>query len=133
MEVSSSVPEQSQGESDDGQQLKCERLDLESPCVEGGADTGSQFSNLGSKADADTAEDEGDWLTHTVKRRGSSNKRPPTSRLAEIKTGGLSAAFKAKDSHDEDTFLLDEELETSERSNLKDHQSTVKRFAGSSN
>ena len=82
-----------------------------------------------TKVDAETVEHAGDWLTHTGKRRASSNKRPPTSRLAELKTGGLSAAFTAKDhSPEEEHFLLDEELDTSERPAAKDNQTVPKRL-----
>ncbi|KAG6551933.1 hypothetical protein Mapa_006550 [Marchantia paleacea] len=76
------------------------------------------------------ADDEGDWLTPSsrngTRRRGVSNKKPPTARGGDPKTGGLSAAFAVKEatvSHDEDTFQFDEELET-ERSS-KDHPSAV--------
>ncbi|KAL3696037.1 hypothetical protein R1sor_010113 [Riccia sorocarpa] len=75
------------------------------------------------------ADDEGDWLTPSsrngARRRGLSNKKPPTARVGDPKTGGLTAAFAAKDagaSHDEDTFQFDEELE-SERT-TKDHPAT---------
>lgn len=107
-------------------QLKAEQAESES--VQSAVETESQVTNSGLKVDAETVEHAGDWLTHTGKRRASSNKRPPTSRLAELKTGGLSAAFTAKDSSpDEDTFLLDEELETSDRPNAKDNQTIPKR------
>jgi la-related protein 1 len=49
---------------------------------------------------------------HNSKQEVSHNKRVTSSCLDERKPGGLSAAFKAKDSHDEHTFQLDEELES---------------------
>lgn len=103
---------------------KEEKLDSEKSPLQSAAETDGQSANSASKVDADTVEHPGDWLTHTGKRRASSNKRPPTSRLA----GGLSAAFTAKDnSPEEDTFLLDEELETSDRPVQKDNPTLPKR------
>ena len=124
---------QGEEKSDVKPQLNPEKAESES--VQSTVETESQVANSGLKVDAETVENPGDWLTHTGKRRASSNKRPPTSRLAEIKTGGLSAAFTAKDSSptakdsspEEDTFLLDEELETSDRPNAKDNQTISKR------
>ncbi|CAM6047643.1 unnamed protein product [Sphagnum compactum] len=49
---------------------------------------------------------------HNSKQQVSHNKRVISSCLDERKPGGLSAAFKVKDSHDEHTFQLDEELES---------------------
>jgi len=103
---------------------KKDKVDSENTSVPGAVETDGQSVSSGSKVDAETVEHAGDWLTHTGKRRASSNKRPPTSRLA----GGLSAAFTAKDSSpEEDTFLLDEELETSDRSIPKDNHTIPKR------
>jgi hypothetical protein len=124
--VSSIDLKQGEEKSDVKPQLKAEKTDSES--VKSAVETESQVANSGLKVDAEAVEHPGDWLTHTGKRRASSNKRPPTSRLAELKTGGLSAAFTAKDSSpDEDTFLLDEELETSDQPNVKDNQTVSKR------
>lgn len=100
---------------------KLESKDSDGQCM---AKTDGQIANAGSMSDPEHVDHPGDWLTHTGKRRASSNKRPPTSRLA----GGLSAAFTAKENPDEDTFQLDEELETSDRPNLKSHQPSSKRF-----
>nr|PNR50940.1 hypothetical protein PHYPA_010126 [Physcomitrium patens] len=98
---------------------KLESKDSDGQCM---AKTDGQIANAGSMSDPEHVDHPGDWLTHTGKRRASSNKRPPTSRLA----GGLSAAFTAKENPDEDTFQLDEELETSDRPNLKSHQPSSK-------
>jgi len=105
--------------------LKKEKSDTETTSLQGAVENDVHFSgaNSVSKGDAEALEHPGDWLTHTGKRRASSNKRPPTSRLA----GGLSAAFTANHSGaEEDTFLLDEELETSERPVPKETQTVPK-------
>ena len=125
----SSSPKEEDGERDVGQQTSTEGLDTRSPHVEEMADIDCQFPNSEAKIESEVAEDE-DWEAVHAKRRAASNKRPPTSRVTELKTGGLSAAFKRKDSLDEDTFQLDEELESSERSLAKDNHVPSKRFAG---
>ncbi|CAM6119368.1 unnamed protein product [Calypogeia fissa] len=83
-----------------------------------------------SEESGGVADDEGDWLTPSVrngaKRKGSSNKKPPTLRSGEQKRGGLTAAFAVDESatsHDEDTFQFDEELETERPA--KDHHAAV--------
>lgn len=122
--VSSIDVKQIEEKSDLISQATEEKLDSENTSVQSAAETDGQSVNSGSKVDAETVEHPGDWLTHTGKRRASSNKRPPTSRLA----GGLSAAFTAKDnSPEEDTFLLDEELETSDRPTPKENLTVPKR------
>ncbi|KAG0623674.1 hypothetical protein M758_3G192900 [Ceratodon purpureus] len=123
--ISSIDLKQSEEKNDVKPQLKTEQAVSES--VQPAPENESPGTNSGLKVDAETVEHAGDWLTQSGKRRASSNKRPPTSRLAELKTGGLSAAFTAKDSSpDEDTFLLDEELETSDRPNAKENQTVPK-------
>lgn len=125
--VSSNDLKQGGEEKDASRQLKLHKTDLEGPPVQSSIETDGQLENSVSKVDSEHVDHSGDWLVHTGKRRGSSNKRPPTSRLAEHKTGGLSAAFTAKENTDEDTFQLDEELESSDRPNLKDNQPVFKR------
>lgn len=124
----SSSSKEKDGERDVGQQTSTDGSDTSIPHVEEMADIDCQFPNSEAKIESDVAEDE-DWEAVHAKRRAASNKRPPTSRVTELKTGGLSAAFKRKDSHDEDTFQLDEELESSERSSAKDNHIPSKRFA----
>jgi hypothetical protein len=85
-------------------------------------DSGQELPSASTVANADASvgtktesADDGDWLTvslHNSKQEVSHNKRVTSSCLDERKPGGLSAAFKAKDSHDEHTFQLDEELES---------------------
>lgn len=119
---------QGEGKTDGKPQSKGEQANFENSSVRSGVETESHVANSDLKVDAETVEQPGDWLTHSGKRRASSNKRPPTSRLAELKTGGLSAAFTAKDSSpEEDTFQLDEELDTSDRPNAKDNLIISKR------
>ncbi|CAM6075640.1 unnamed protein product [Sphagnum tenellum] len=85
-------------------------------------DSGQELPSASTVANADASvgtetgsADDGDWLTvslHNSKQEVSHNKRVTSSCVDERKPGGLSAAFKAKDSHDEHTFQLDEELES---------------------